>query len=98
MPDALDDLVLCDQPIPVLEQQDQQIQDLRLHRYGPAVPPHFEGVGVDKALIDAKDHRRCLIVSSGSTPANAAVTPSGRPCAGHREIAPSARPCTAPTS
>jgi hypothetical protein len=52
--------VLANEPVPILDQQDEQVEDLWLDGYSAVAAPNFVGVRVDQAIVDPKDHRLAL--------------------------------------
>jgi hypothetical protein len=56
LPDVLQDLVLGHQPVAVLQQQDEQVEDLRFHRHHSAPTAHLVGAGIDIAPVDREYH------------------------------------------
>ena len=50
VPDRGDQIVLADHAVAVFDQEDQQIEDLRLQRKQRAVPPQLAAIGV-KCMI-----------------------------------------------
>ena len=56
LPDALEDLFLGDQAVTVLQEEKQQVENLRLNRNNLLAPPQLEGGGVDDAAVDPEEH------------------------------------------
>src|SRR5688572_6964302 len=55
VPDLFNDLVLGDDPVPVFEQLDQEVEDLWLDGHGGAATANLVGVRVDRAAIDREN-------------------------------------------
>jgi hypothetical protein len=58
LPDRLDHLVPRHQPVGMAEQQQKQVEDLRLYRHRIARAHQQVAVGVQKAAVEAIDHDR----------------------------------------
>ena len=56
VPDRGDEIVLADHAVAVFDQEDQQIEDLRLQRNQRAVPPQLAAIGVKCMICKEKLH------------------------------------------